>query len=798
MADLSDRKPETRNGTHQNDLRKQQALEYHSKGKPGKIEVVPTKEAKTQRDLSLAYSPGVAEPCKEIAAHKENVYKYTAKGNLVAVISNGTAVLGLGNIGPEASKPVMEGKGVLFKIFADIDVFDIEIAETDPEKFVQIVKALEPTFGGINLEDIKAPECFVIEKALREQLSIPVMHDDQHGTAIISSAALLNALQIQKKKIEKVKFVINGAGAAAMACIQLYVALGARPENFHVFDINGPLHKDRTDLEEFKRKFANAKPEATLDKSLKDADVFVGLSIGNVVTGDMIKNMAKNPIVFAMANPDPEITWEEATKARKDVIMATGRTDYPNQVNNVLGFPYIFRGALDVRATQINEAMKLAAVKALAEMAQTPVPDIVNLAYNAKTISFGPEYIIPKPLDPRLLAVVAPAVAKAAMDSGVAQHPIVDWEAYTADLNRRLGLDNQVIRVLGSKARRDPRRIVFSEADNVKILKAAQIVIDEGIGYPILLGDEARIRGLAAINGIDLEGLPIFDPRSDALEQKRNVFGELFFKKRQRKGFNYYESKKVMKDRNYFGAMMVETGEADCMISGLSKNYPDTIRPAIQCIGMEEGTERIAGMYLILTKKGPLFLADTTVNFHPTAEELAEITLLVAREVRNFNIIPRIAMLSYSNFGSSNSPEAKLVGEARRLVKEQMPSLIVDGEMQVSMAFNCDLLKENYPFSELVDKDVNTLIFPNLAAGNVAYNLLKEVGGADAIGPILLGLKKPVHILQLGSSVRNIVNMAMIAVVDAQIKGEVAPDEMVKRSPWWKRLKGSKSQSSTQ
>lgn len=798
MADLSDRKPETRNGTPQNDLRKQQALEYHSKGKPGKIEVVPTKEAKTQRDLSLAYSPGVAEPCKEIAAHKENVYKYTAKGNLVAVISNGTAVLGLGNIGPEASKPVMEGKGVLFKIFADIDVFDIEIAETDPEKFVQIVKALEPTFGGINLEDIKAPECFVIEKALREQLSIPVMHDDQHGTAIISSAALLNALQIQKKKIEKVKFVINGAGAAAMACIQLYVALGARPENFHVFDINGPLHKDRTDLEEFKRKFANAKPEATLDKSLKDADVFVGLSIGNVVTGDMIKNMAKNPIVFAMANPDPEITWEEATKARKDVIMATGRTDYPNQVNNVLGFPYIFRGALDVRATQINEAMKLAAVKALAEMAQTPVPDIVNLAYNAKTISFGPEYIIPKPLDPRLLAVVAPAVAKAAMDSGVAQHPIVDWEAYTADLNRRLGLDNQVIRVLGSKARRDPRRIVFSEADNVKILKAAQIVIDEGIGYPILLGDEARIRGLAAINGIDLEGLPIFDPRSDALEQKRNVFGELFFKKRQRKGFNYYESKKVMKDRNYFGAMMVETGEADCMISGLSKNYPDTIRPAIQCIGMEEGTERIAGMYLILTKKGPLFLADTTVNFHPTAEELAEITLLVAREVRNFNIIPRIAMLSYSNFGSSNSPEAKLVGEARRLVKEQMPSLIVDGEMQVSMAFNCDLLKENYPFSELVDKDVNTLIFPNLAAGNVAYNLLKEVGGADAIGPILLGLKKPVHILQLGSSVRNIVNMAMIAVVDAQIKGEVAPDEMVKRSPWWKRLKGSKSQSSTQ
>jgi malate dehydrogenase (oxaloacetate-decarboxylating)(NADP+) len=505
--------------------------------------------------------------------------------------------------------------------------------------------------------------------------------------------------------------------------------------------------------------------------------------------------MAKNPIVFAMANPDPEISWEEATKSRKDVIMATGRTDYPNQVNNVLGFPYIFRGALDVRATQINEAMKLAAVKALAEMAQSPVPDIVNLAYNTKTITFGPEYIIPKPLDPRLLAVVAPAVAKAAMESGVAQHPIADWEGYVNDLNRRLGLDNQVIRVLGSKARRDPRRIVFSEADNVKILKAAQIVIDEGIGYPILLGDEAKIRSIAATNGIDLEGLPIYDPRSDAMEQRRNVFGELFFKKRQRKGFNYYESKKVMKDRNYFGCMMVETGEADCMISGLSKNYPDTIRPAIQCIGMEEGAARIAGMYLILTKKGPLFLADTTVNFNPTAEELAEITLLVAKEVRNFNIIPRIAMVSYSNFGSSNSKEAKLVGEATRLVKAKMPSLIVDGEMQVSLAFNCDLLKENYPFSELVDKDVNTLIFPNLAAGNVAYNLLKEVGGADAIGPILLGLNKPVHILQLGSSVRNIVNMAMIAVVDAQIKSEVEPHEIVKRSPWWKRLKRSKEAS---
>ena len=769
-------------------LRKQQALEYHAKGRPGKIEVVPTKEAKTQRDLSLAYSPGVAEPCKEIAANKDDVYKYTAKGNLVAVISNGTAVLGLGDIGPEASKPVMEGKGVLFKIFADIDVFDIEIAEKDPQKFVQIVKALEPTFGGVNLEDIKAPECFYIEKTLREQMAIPVMHDDQHGTAIISSAALLNALQLQKKKIDRVRFVVNGAGAAAMACIQLYVSLGARPENFCVFDINGPLHRGRTDLEEFKLKFANAGEGTTLNKAMQNADVFLGLSVGNVVTPDMIKSMAKNPIVFAMANPDPEISYEAATAVRKDLIMATGRTDYPNQVNNVLGFPYIFRGALDVRATQINEAMKLAAVQALAEMTRSAVPDVVNLAYNTKTLAFGPEYIIPKPLDPRLLATVAPAVAKAAMDSGVAQQPITDWEGYRTELNRRLGLDNQVMRVLGSKARQDPKRIVFAEADNIKILKAAQVVIDEGIGYPILLGDEARITAIAQANGVDIEGLPIFDPRSEAMEEKRNKYGELFFQKRQRRGFNFYESKKVMKDRNYFGCMMVETGDADAMISGLSKNYPDTIRPALHCIGMEEGVNRIAGMYLMLTKRGPLFLADTTVNFNPTAQELAEITLMVAREVRHFNITPRIAMLSYSNFGSSASPEARLVAEARILAKKAMPNLIVDGEVQAIVAFNNELLKENYPFSELVDKDVNTLIFPNLAAGNVAYNLLKEVGAADAIGPILLGLKKPVHILQLGSTVRNIVNMATIAVVDAQIKNQQATQELIRRSPWWKRL----------
>ncbi len=774
----------------QKDLRKQQALEYHAKGRPGKIEVVPTKETKTQRDLSLAYSPGVAEPCKEIAANKENVYKYTAKGNLVAVISNGTAVLGLGDIGPEAGKPVMEGKGVLFKIFADIDVFDIEIDEKDPEKFVQIVKALQPTFGGINLEDIKAPECFYIEQELKKQLSIPVMHDDQHGTAIISAAALLNALEIQKKKIDRVRYVVNGAGAAAMACVQLYVSLGAKPENFIMFDRKGALHKDREDMEDLKRQFANGTPDMTLDDAMKDADVFIGLSAGNTVTSSMVKAMAKNPIVFAMANPDPEISWEDATAARKDIIMATGRSDYPNQVNNVLGFPYIFRGALDVRATGINEEMKLAAVRALAEMAKTPVPDIVNLAYNEKNIAFGPNYIIPKPLDPRLLSTVSPAVAKAAMDSGLAQHPIADFEEYIADLETRLGQGNQVMRVIGNKARTEPKRIVFAEADNVKILKAAQIVFDEGIGYPILLGNEEKIRAIAEQHKIDVESLPILDPRSDSTKEKRDQYAEVFFAKRNRRGFNAHEAKKVMRDRNYFGCMMVECGDADAMISGLTKNYPDTIRPALQIIGTEEGVNKIAGMYLMLTKKGPLFLADTTVNFNPTAEELAEITLLVAKEVRHFNMIPRIAMLSYSNFGSSASPEAQLVAEARKIVKGKMPSLIVDGEIQANMAFNKELLKENYPFSELVGQDVNTLVFPNLASGNVTYNILKELGAADAIGPVLLGLKKPVHVLQLGSSVHSIVNMALIAVVDAQIKCKTSStEELVERSGWWKKFK---------
>ncbi len=773
----------------QKNLRREQALEYHANGRPGKIEVIPTKEAKTQRDLSLAYSPGVAEPCIEIKENPEDVYKYTAKGNLVGVISNGTAVLGLGDIGAEASKPVMEGKAVLFKIFADIDVFDIEINEKDPVKFVEIVKALEPTFGGINLEDIKAPECFYIEQQLKAQMNIPVMHDDQHGTAIISSAAMLNALELQKKKIDKVRFVVNGAGAAAMACIQLYVALGAKYENFIVFDKDGVLHEGRTDLGEIRAKFAVKKSSWTLESAMKDADCFLGLSVGNVVTADMVKSMAKNPIVFAMANPNPEITYEEATRVRKDVIMATGRTDYPNQVNNVLGFPYIFRGALDVRAKQINEAMKLAAVKAIADLAKSPVPDIVNMAYNQNNMCFGPEYIIPKPLDPRLLSSIAPAVAKAAIDSGVAQKNITNWDAYKVELNKRLGLDNQLIRVIGTKAKKNPKRLVFAEADNLKILKAASIIYDDGIAYPILLGDPEKINRIAEQNNIDIADIPIIDPRSDEMEAKREFYGELFFNKRRRKGFNHYESIKIMKDRNHFGCMMVETGDADAMLSGLTKNYAEAIRPALQIIGTDEGVKKIAGMYLLLTKKGPVFLADTTVNFNPTAEELADITLMVAKEVRNFNLTPRIAMLSYSNFGSSDSPEARLVAEATKILKQRNPSLIVDGEMQGSLAFNKEILKDNYPFSELVDEDVNVLMFPNLTSGNVTYNLLKELGGADAIGPILLGLKKPVHVLQLGSSVRNIINMAMVAVVDAQLKCRTDTKEEVQRSKWWKRRK---------
>ena len=778
--------------SNKENLRKDQALEYHANGRPGKIEVVPTKETKTQKDLSLAYSPGVAIPCTEIFNNPTDVYKYTAKGNLVGVITNGTAVLGLGNIGAAASKPVMEGKAVLFKIFADIDVFDIEINETDPDKFVEIVKSLAPTFGGINLEDIKAPECFYIEQRLKQEMNIPVMHDDQHGTAIISSAALLNALELQKKKIDKAKFVVNGAGAAAMACIKLYFALGAKYENFILFDKDGVLHEGRTDLGEDRKPFAVKSSNINLAQAIKNADVFLGLSVGNVVTPEMIASMPKNPIVFALANPDPEISYEAATAVRKDIIMATGRSDYPNQVNNVLGFPYIFRGALDVRAKQINEAMKLAAVKALAELAKTAVPDIVNMAYNQQNLCFGNEYIIPKPLDPRLLSTLAPAVAKAAIDSGVAQLNITNWDNYVLQLNKRLGLDNQLMRILSNKARRDPKRLVFADAENTKVLKAASIVYDDGIAYPILLGNEARIKSIAEANNIDITDLPIIDVRSDAMESKREFFGSLLFQKRQRKGVNKYESLKLMRTQNYFGAMMVETGEADAMLSGLTRNYADGIRPALQTIGVEEGGSKIAGMYLLLTKKGPLFLADTTVNVNPTAEEIADITLLVAKEVRNFNMVPRVAMLSYSNFGSSDTPDAKKMADATRIVKQKNPNLIVDGEMQGMLAFNKEILRDNYPFSDLVDADVNVLIFPNLNAGNISYHLLKEIGGVDIIGPILLGLKKPVNVLQLGSDVRNIINMATVSVVDAQLKTRIDTAAEVQRTSWWKRMKKRK------
>jgi malate dehydrogenase (oxaloacetate-decarboxylating)(NADP+) len=772
----------------QKDLRKEQALEYHAKGRPGKIEVVPTKEAKTQRDLSLAYSPGVAEPCMEIFRNPEDVYKYTAKGNLVAVISNGTAVLGLGDIGPEAGKPVMEGKGVLFKIFADIDVFDIEINEKDPDKFVEIVKALEPTFGGVNLEDIKAPECFHIEKRLKAEMKIPIMHDDQHGTAIISAAALINALEIQEKNIDEVKILVNGAGAAAIACVELYIAFGAKKENIRMFDSKGLITTAREDLDERKAKFAVEGPVLSLEEGMIGADVFIGLSKGGVLNKSMVASMAPKPIVFAMANPDPEISYEDATEARKDVIMATGRSDYPNQVNNVLGFPYIFRGALDVRATTINEAMKKAAVKALAELAKSSVPDIVNMAYNDSNIAFGPNYIIPKPLDPRLLETVAPAVAQAAMESGVAAKPITDWDEYKLQLNKRLGIDNQLMRAIGTKVRKDPRRVVFADGENAKILKTAQLALDEGIAYPILLGDPKKILSIAQQHSIDLDGIPIIDPKHDDMEQKRQEYGEIYFKKRQRRGVNAYEAFKKMKDRSHFGCMMVEMGDADAMISGLTRNYQDTIRPAIQIIGTEDGVNKIAGMYIMLTNKGPLFLADTTVNFNPTSEELADITLMVAKEVRSFGITPRIAMLSYSNFGSSNTPEAITVRDARAIVKQRNPSLIVDGEVQGSFAFNKEILRDNYPFSELLKGDVNTLIFPNLSAGNIAYNLLQEVGGADSIGPVVLGLKKPVHILQLGSSVRSIFNMVLIAVIDAQHKSASQPHEAPRDTEWMKKF----------
>lgn len=751
-------------------IKKQDALDYHSSGKPGKIEVIPTKPYSTQRDLSLAYSPGVAEPCLKIAENKEDAYKYTSKGNLVAVISNGTAVLGLGNIGPEASKPVMEGKGLLFKIFADIDVFDIEVDASDPELFIQTVKAIAPTFGGINLEDIKAPEAFEIEERLKAELDIPIMHDDQHGTAIISAAALINALELAKKKIDRVRIVISGAGAAAMSCAKLYVALGAKTENIYMYDSKGLIWSEREGLDGSKLPYAKHRKDISFLEVFKKADVFIGLSKGGIVSKEMIKSMAKDPIVFALANPEPEISYKDATSARKDIIMATGRSDHPNQVNNVLGFPYIFRGALDVRATCINEEMKLAAVKALASLAKETIPEEVIEAYGEKNILFGREQIIPKPLDPRLIYYIAPAVAKAAIDSGVAKQPIVDWEEYESILKKRLGLDNKIVRTITEKAQSNPKRVVFAEADNIKILKAAQTAQEEGVAFPILLGKKNVIEKLIAEYSLDFGGVEIVDPKSEEEEERRMQFGKAFFEKRNRKGITEYEAVQLMRERNHFGAMLVEQGDADAVISGLTRNYREVVRPFIQTIGLQKDVTTVSGMYILVTKRGPLFLADTTINVDPTAEQIAEITNNVARMVRKFKVSPRIALLSYSNFGSSPGIDSEKMSHAVNILHEKYPTLVVDGELQANFALNNELMMEKFSFSQLANKTVNTLIFPNLSSGNISYKLLQEITDGDAIGPILVGLKKSAHVLQLGASVREIINMVKVAVVDAQNK----------------------------
>jgi malate dehydrogenase (oxaloacetate-decarboxylating)(NADP+) len=748
-------------------IRREDALNYHSQGQPGKIEVVPTKVLSSQLDLALAYSPGVAEPCKEIALNKEDVYKYTAKGNLVAVITNGTAVLGLGDIGPEASKPVMEGKAVLFKKYAGIDSFDIEVDEKDPDAFIKIVKALEPTFGGVNLEDIKAPECFKIETELREKMNIPVMHDDQHGTAIISSAALLNALDVVGKTIKDAKIVVNGAGAAAVSCTKLYLALGASKENIVMCDSKGVIHTSRANLDDIKKQFATSKKLSTLQEAMKGADVFVGLSVADAITPDDLLNMAENPIVFALANPNPEIDYDLARKTRKDAILATGRSDHPNQVNNVLGFPYIFRGALDVRATEINEEMKLAAVRALAQLAKEPVPDMVVKAYGTDKLQFGREYLIPKPLDPRLITTVSPAVARAAMESGMAKNHITDWAAYDHDLQKRIGIDQKLMSRIIDRAKKDPKRVVFAEATHPKILKAAQILKDEGIAKPILLGNITEIQNLIKEHDLDLEGCPIIYPRDEKAMVER--YAEVLYKKRQRKGATHADSLRLMRERNYFGAMMVELGDADALVSGLTADYPKTISPALQVIGVAQGVSRVAGMYIITNKKGTYFFSDTTVNLDPNAEELAQIIELTARGVRFFDIEPRIAVLSYSNFGSSKGEVPEKTKEAVRIARQKNPKLVVEGEIQANVALSTEIQQETYPFSVLAQEAANTLIFPNLASGNIAYKLLMEIGSAEAIGPILLGMKKPVHILQLGSSIREIVNMAAIAVVDSQL-----------------------------
>ena len=755
----------------QNEQQRRAALVYHAKPKPGKIEVVPTKNYDTQRDLALAYSPGVAIPCLEIEKSKEDVYKYTNKGNLVAVISNGTAVLGLGNIGPEASKPVMEGKALLFKIFADIDVFDIEVDATDTEKFIEAVKAIAPTFGGINLEDIKSPEAFEIERRLKEELDIPVMHDDQHGTAIISAAALLNALELSEKKIGDVKIVVSGAGAAAISCTKLYRAFGANVDNIVMLDSKGVIRKDRKNLSDEKKEFATSRNISTLEEAVIDSDVFIGLSKPDILSTEMLLAMAKNPIVFAMANPDPEIKYDLACKTRDDIIMATGRSDNPNQVNNVLGFPFIFRGALDVRASTINEAMKKAAVKALSDLAKESVPEQVNLVYDETRLSFGKDYIIPKPFDPRLITTVPLAVARAAMDSGVAQAPIEDWDRYRETLENRLGNSQKMVRILHDRAKSDPKRLVFAEADQMDVLKAAQIVEEEGIAKPILLGNKAVINDLRKAIDFDAE-LEIIDPKDESHDAQRKMYAELFWKDQKRKGFTLYDAERLMWERNYFASMMVKNGDADAMLSGYSRNYRSVVKPILETISKAKGVSKVAATNLMLTKSGPLFLSDTTINVEPSASELAKIAQMTGHMAGLFGIEPIIAMVSFSNFGSSRFIQAKKVTEAVSILHRSNPKLVVDGPIQSDFALNKELLHKVFPFSALKNKKVNILIFPNLDAANITYKLMKELNEALSIGPILMGLSEPIHVLQLGASVDEIVNMAAVAVIDAQSKNK--------------------------
>lgn len=743
------------------------ALDYHEFPQPGKIAVVPTKKHASQYDLSLAYSPGVAEPCLAIEENKNDAYRYTNKGNLVAVISNGTAVLGLGNIGADAAKPVMEGKGLLFKIFADIDVFDIEVNTTDVDAFVNTVKAIAPTFGGINLEDIKSPEAFEIERRLKEELDIPVMHDDQHGTAIISAAALKNALEIVGKDIRQIKMVVNGAGAAAISCTRLYIALGADPKNIVMCDSKGVIRKDNPNLDYLKAEFATDRDLHTLEEAMKDADVFIGLSKGNVVSPEMLLSMAKDPIVFAMANPTPEIAYDLATQTRSDIIMATGRSDTPNQVNNVLGFPFIFRGALDVRATKINEEMKLAAVHALAELAKKTVPDQVNLVYGGTNLSFGKEYIIPKPFDPRLIYEVPPAIAKAAIETGVAQKPITDWDAYREQLMDRLGGSNREIRVLQERARQNPKRVVFPEADLTDVLKAAQRVYQEGIAIPVLLGPKDIIQSKMEELGFEAN-LQIIDPKSPEERERRHRFADIYWKKRERKGITQINARRLMRERNYFGAMLVNTGEADAMITGYSRSYPQTIRPILDLVEKEEGFQRIAATSILITKRGPLFLSDTTMNPNPSSEDLTAITLAVAEKAKMFGLDPAIALLSYSNFGSAPSESTKKLSKTVSYLHKNYPELIVDGEVQVDVALNPEKMAAMFPFSKLNGKAANVLIFPNLESANITYKIMKESEGISSIGPIILGLSKPIHITLMNASVDEMVNLTTFAVVDAQ------------------------------